>query len=54
MSIEMTAPETAPRLATAKDYFDLMKPRIMGSSFCVNISLHSISTLLLDIYFCPT
>ncbi|MCR9269767.1 MAG: heme o synthase [Hyphomonadaceae bacterium] len=30
MSVEMTAPETAPRLATAKDYFDLLKPRIMG------------------------
>ncbi|MHA7901141.1 MAG: heme o synthase [Henriciella sp.] len=30
MSVDMTAPETAPRLATAKDYFDLLKPRIMG------------------------
>ncbi len=30
MSADMTATQTPPRLATAKDYVDLLKPRIMG------------------------
>ncbi|MEO1187756.1 MAG: heme o synthase [Pseudomonadota bacterium] len=29
MSVEMTAQNTSPRLATARDYFELLKPRIM-------------------------
>lgn len=29
MSLDMTAPQTEPRLATASDYVELMKPRIM-------------------------
>lgn len=29
MSVEMTAEQTSPRLATAKDYVELLKPRIM-------------------------
>ena len=29
MSIDMTAQDTQPRLASAKDYVELMKPRIM-------------------------
>lgn len=29
MSVDMTAQKTAPRLATARDYVDLLKPRIM-------------------------
>ncbi|MEO1304179.1 MAG: heme o synthase [Pseudomonadota bacterium] len=30
MSSELTLSQAAPRLATARDYFDLLKPRIMG------------------------
>ena len=29
MSVDMTAEQTGPRLATARDYLELMKPRIM-------------------------
>ncbi|MEL7033912.1 MAG: heme o synthase [Pseudomonadota bacterium] len=29
MSVDMTAPDTSPRLATARDYVELLKPRIM-------------------------
>ncbi|MEM7328548.1 MAG: heme o synthase [Pseudomonadota bacterium] len=29
MSVDMTAPDTTPRLATARDYVELLKPRIM-------------------------
>ena len=29
MSIDMTAQSTSPRLATARDYVELLKPRIM-------------------------
>lgn len=29
MSVDMTAQETSPKLATARDYIELMKPRIM-------------------------
>lgn len=58
MSIDMTAPETSPKLATARDYVELMKPRIMllvvftalaGLVAAVGVSRQSINPVLASV-----